>query len=143
MAGLAIVSDAGEDGSYRPGDDIEIAVEFSEPVSVVAGSPRLRIRVGDTERFADFAGGDERTLRFRYTFDAEDHDRNGVSVYRNGLVADGAEIRDRVGNPARLAHDALRTQPSHKVDGVVPDVAAVENHVRVGERRDLRRRRCH
>ena len=126
VAGLAIVSDAGEDGSYRPGDDIEIAVEFSEPVRVVAGSPRLRIRVGDTERFADFAGGDERTLRFRYTFDAEDHDNNGVSVYRNGLVADGAEIRDRVGNPARLAHDALQTQPSHKVDGVVPDVAAVE-----------------
>ena len=124
VGALAIVSDAGDDGSYRLGEAIEFTVTFSEAIAV-AGSPRLRIKVGVVERFAEFAGVDDRALRFRYKVGAGDDDANGVSVYRNGLSADGAEIRDRVGNPARLAHEGLPTQPSHKVDSTAPAVAAV------------------
>lgn len=124
VEGVMIVSDAGEDGSYRPGEVIEAAVQFTEPV-LVDGSPRLYLRVGATLRSAGFVAVDDGALRFEYTLDADDHDEDGIGIDANALSASGALIRDRVGNPALVAHAALPDQGDHKVDGVVPAVASV------------------
>ncbi len=121
---IGFVSDAGEDGSYAPGDVVEAAVVFTEAV-VVNGSPRLGLRVGANDRIAEYAGNDGPALRFQYTVVSDDYDEDGVSVRADALVASGAELRDRAGNPALLAHDALPDQGDHRVDGVAPAVATV------------------
>ena len=83
---IGFVSDAGEDGSYGPGDVVEAAVVFTEPV-VVNGSPRLGMRVGANDRIAEYVGGDGTALRFQYTVVPEDYDEDGVSVHADALVA--------------------------------------------------------
>ena len=121
---IGFVSDAGEDGSYAPGDVVEATVVFTEPM-VVNGSPRLGLRVGANERIAGYAGSDGPALRFQYTVIADDYDEDGVSVPADALMATDADLRDRAGNPALVAHDALPDQGDQRVDGVAPAVSTV------------------
>ena len=130
ITGLAITSDPGSDDRYVSGDKIEVAVTFSEAVTVT-GSPRLTlllgspfwIQLGRAARNADFARQSEPgTLVFAYTVTADDNDPDGVSVAADSLSLNGGTIIGGDGAAARRTHDALAAQPRHLVDTIAPTV---------------------
>ena len=60
------------------------------------------------------------TLVFQYTIAQGDTDTDGVSIAADQLSLNGGTITDTVGNAAVLTHAGLTTQPTHKVDTLVP-----------------------
>lgn len=123
ITGAAIVSDAGEDGTYVLGDRIRALVSFSEPVDV-SGAPTLALNVGGAARQAAYEGGSgSAALAFSYTVAAGDNDADGVSIDGGTLItlASGAAIEDAAGNDAALTFGAgLAAQSGHKVDTTPP-----------------------
>ena len=80
-------------GVYQAGDVLEFRLRFSEPVAVT-GTPQLRLRIGTTDRFADYvsgSGGD--TLIFRYTVIPGELDTDGITLIAP-LELNGGTIRD-------------------------------------------------
>jgi ELWxxDGT repeat protein len=70
-------------GIYLTGQNLDFRFRFSKPVLVdtSGGTPRLRVQIGSTVRFADYfsgSGGD--TLTFRYTVQASDFDDDGIEL---------------------------------------------------------------
>ncbi|MYG25361.1 MAG: fibronectin type III domain-containing protein, partial [Boseongicola sp. SB0677_bin_26] len=118
---VAIASDPGDDDTYKTGDQIKVAVTFTEPVRVT-GTPRLFLKVGDNNRRADYASGSgTATLTFSYTVAADEEDTDGVSVPENAfLIGPSQKIEDALGHRADTSHDALAAQSGHKVDAVKP-----------------------
>ena len=114
-------------GVYGVGDEIGIAVRFSERVLVTAGEvgPRLRMAIGSSVHFAGYSGGSgTEELRFDYRV-AEGDAGDRVSVGADAVdVADGA-IRDVNGIDASVRHGAMAAVDGHRVDGVIPAVSAV------------------
>ena len=120
VTGLSISSNAGGDETYVIGDDIEVTVRFSETVDV-EGGPQLRLRVGSRTRTAGYLGGTGTTaLMFAYEAAEGDEDIDGVSIDAGRIALNGGRIEDAAENPAELAHEAVATQPEHKVDGIRP-----------------------
>ena len=80
--------------TYRLDEPIEIALQFSEKVTV-QGAPWLNLAIGAGRGRADYAyGSGTDTLVFRYAVQAGDRDTNGFQVIGNdGIVLDGATIR--------------------------------------------------
>ena len=124
VEGVAITSDAGEDGSYEPGDVVEATVEFGDVV-YVAGEPVLVLSIGANSREAAFAAGSgTRRLAFRYTVQLGDFDEDGISIAVGALT--GGAIEDAAGNPVDRSFAALGPQRAHRVDALpttVEDVA--------------------
>ena len=113
VEGVAITSDAGEDGIYEPGDVVEATVEFADVV-YVTGEPVLTLSVGANSREAAFASGSgTRRLAFRYTVQQGDADEDGISIAADALA--GGAIEDAAGNPADRSFEALGPQSSHRV----------------------------
>ena len=129
VTSATLVSNAGDDGTYGIGDEIEVAVRFDEPVAVRASGtgPRLMLSVGERRRIALYSSGHTTsTLRFVYTVRAGDEDSDGVSVAANSLrLSDGA-IVDASGLAAVLDHAAIPPDARHRVDGIAPEVTAAE-----------------
>ncbi|MDW7995800.1 MAG: hypothetical protein RMI91_14210 [Gemmatales bacterium] len=94
-------------GTYYTGQALEFLVRFDEPVTVGASggqAPALRLRIGSVERHATFVRQvDAMTLRFRYTIQANDFDRDGIEILPSLLLPSGTFIRDAAGNDA-FAH---------------------------------------
>ena len=89
--------------AYNEGGMVDIAVMFSENVSVT-GSPTIMLETGETDRDAVYLSGDSTsTLLFNYTVLAGDNssllDYTGMDALRAGA---GASIRDAAGNDADL-----------------------------------------
>ena len=105
VTSLAVVSEPVDEGDeYHAGEDIEIAVTFSKPVTVT-GTPGLSLLVGTSTRTASYArttGGS--TLVFSYTVASTDSDDDGVSVPENALSLNSATI-------ARRRLDERRARP--------------------------------
>ena len=120
---LTVSSRPQQAGTYRIGEVIEVTAAFDESV-VITGSPRLALTVGNaTQRAHHVPGGDARTVRFRYTVQQGDLDRDGVSIPRDPIgLPDGTAIADAGGLAADIRHPGLAPQPGHKVDGVAPRV---------------------
>ena len=82
-SGVAISSDAGEDGFYRAGDRIKVKLIFSEAVDVT-GTPQVRIDLDPAdggERWADYdSGSGTRKLEFAYTVVEGDYAGQGVAA---------------------------------------------------------------
>ena len=122
VAGPLLVSDpdaAGpDDDTYARGNVIEAALTFSEAVTV-GGEPRVRLRMGERNRWAryDRSEGNGTRLVFAYVVRDNDRDDDGISVEENLLRLNGGSIADARGNPADLSHPALADQAGHKVDG--------------------------
>ena len=53
-----------------------------------------------------------------------DEDTDGLSIPANGILLNGGKITDVWGNSAVLTHSALATQSGHKIDGILPQLAA-------------------
>ena len=117
---LAISSNPGSDQAYAAEDVIEVTVSFSETVEVT-GTPQVRLRVGSSNRTADYLRGtDTEELGFAYEVADGDEDTDGVSIEAGRIALNGGTIEDEADNPAELAHEAVAAQVGHKVDGVRP-----------------------
>ena len=108
VTGVSIAA-PGDDGRWDAGEAAEVAVRFSEAVTVETedGTPSIGIEVGGQARRAPYArGSGTAVLAFAYTVTAEDGAIDGVRVVENGLALGGGTIRDGSGNNAVLAHEA-------------------------------------
>ena len=99
----------------------------------VSGTPQLNLKIGAENKPANYTRGAGTTLLiFEYAIATGDADTDGISIGEDAdddgisdedqFVLNNGTITDLPGNPATLTHDALPTQPPHKVDGVVPTI---------------------
>ncbi len=130
VTNVSMASTPERGNTYRRGENIEVAVRFSQPVQV-NGSVYLRLKVGDGPGFLKQApyhrGSGTDTLVFRYPVNAVDLDTTGITVAPgvsdsgepNGILGSGSIVHVRNGNehPVHISYDALIDRPHHKVDG--------------------------
>ena len=138
VSAIAITSSvpAGQGGSYRIGDTIEVTATFSEAL-VVTGSPVLKIRVGTgsgSEKTATCArkgatGDDAKKLVCAYTVAEGDLDTDGIAVEAGKL---SGTVKDAASNAATLTYTAIAAQSGHKVDGVRPTISSFAITPRLG-----------
>ena len=112
---------SGQNNSYKLNDTLDVAVTFSEAVTV-SGMPQMGLTIGSAVRQADYESGSTTPrLLFQYTVVVGDEDADGATINESGLMLNGGSI---VGsNSARngdLFHAALANQSRHKVDGRAP-----------------------
>jgi CSLREA domain-containing protein len=89
-------------GAYGAGQVIDVAVQFSEPVTVI-GTPTLTLETGVNDRTASYVGGSgSQTLTFRYTVQAGDTSADLDYTSSSALSLAGGTIRDSAGNAAAL-----------------------------------------
>ena len=112
-------------GPYVLGDPIEVAVTFSEEVTV-SGAAQLPLIVGGFPRLAAYVSNPDATTMavFSYTAAVGDNDDDGVEVAANTLTSGAGTIRDGAGNNAELAHAAIDEAVSQLVDTVIPVLIA-------------------
>ena len=114
---------SGQDGFYRLGDELRVAVDFNVPVHV-RGDVQLTIAIGGRSAAADLVQGSGTTLLvFRYIVQAGDYDDDGISIGPNALV--GGTIEASSGNAAGRVFVELPPQNGHRVDAVPPGAAQV------------------
>ena len=125
VSSVSVSSTAGgtRDDTYVRGQDIDVAVQFSENVTVVTtgGTPRLGVTIGSATRYAsyDSTASTANTLTFTYTVASGDTDANGVSIAANAIDLNGGAINDASELAANLNHSAVDASASHKVDGSI------------------------
>ena len=91
--GASIISTPACDNTYRLGDHIDIAVDFSRAVTKV-GAPKLALAIGNdaasrVEQFASYNSGSGTTrIVFRYTVLANIVDTNGLQLHNNPVRVD-------------------------------------------------------
>ena len=120
--GVRIESDPDAHDSYGVGEDIEVAVAFTEDVTVdtTSGTPRVALTVGSNTRYADYSASDsgDDELAFVYTVTADDHDQDGVFIDDDALELNGGAIHkdgDTTTN-AVLDHADLGRDSDHRVN---------------------------
>ena len=131
VTNVSMASTPAHGDTYRRGENIEVAVRFSDDVQV-NGSVYLRLKVGDGPGFLKQApyhrGSGTDTLVFRYTVDEFDRDPTGITVApgtvsksgeRNGILGSGSVVHVQRGTeyPVDITYDALIDQTGHKADG--------------------------
>ena len=109
VTGGPAVSGAGDDGTWREGETVRVALTFSEPVDVdtTGGTPSLGIGLGGrTARSADYeSGGGTQELAFAYTLVKADGAHTMMSVRPDSLALGGGTIRGSRGAlDAALGH---------------------------------------
>ena len=129
LTSIALTSDAGSDDTYAIGDDIVATVTFDRTLQLdtANGSPALVLTIGNgTGDAACALATDTKKLECTYTVIGDDEDTDGVSIGANPLALNGGRIHGihgATGGDAELAHPALGSDGSHKVDGVRPTPA--------------------
>ena len=123
VTGVEVTSEAGDDDTYALRDVVRVTVTFSEAVAVT-GAPQLKLGLGaGDERWAAYASGSGTAmLEFAYAVTQGDASGAGVAVLANTLALNGGAIRSAESDrDADLAHTGLPHDPTHKVDGALPD----------------------
>ena len=127
---VSSVSSNTADGTYNIGDVIEIAVTFSEVVTVT-GTPQLTLETGTTDRTADYASGSgSNTLVFNYTVQSGDTTSDLAYTGASSLALNGGTILDNANNSAVLTlptvggTGSLSNASAVVVDGVRPAFTA-------------------
>ena len=120
VTGVAVVSDAGADDTYRLGDVIRVRVDFSEAVAV-SGAPRLKIDMDPahwgTKEARYEGGGGTAALTFTHTVVEPNLSTRGIAVLADSLSPNGGAIRTAATQGrVRLSHAGLGHDPAHKVD---------------------------
>ena len=123
--------------TYEHGDIVQVAVRFSEPVTVT-GQPQLALAVGTAIRRAGLFSAEAEYVRFRYTVQEEDNDPDGVEVAAEGVTLNGGAIVDAAGNAANLSLTAVSIAAGEAVFGgaakeTVPTRAAVTSEPSSGD----------
>ena len=120
--GVRIESDPDAHDSYGVGEEIEVAVGFTDDVTVdtTSGTPRVALTVGSNTRYADYSASDSSAdeLAFVYEVRADDHDQNGVSIDADALELNGGAIHKDgdTSTNAVLDHAALDADSDHRVN---------------------------
>ncbi len=116
---LLITSDPGV--AYAAGEEIEVAVVFSEPVTVT-GAPSIELTVGANTRQASCLDAVSEVLTCTYTVVADEKDPDGVSIAATRLELNGGTIQEKDGanRDAVLDHGVVVADSDHSVDGVKP-----------------------
>ena len=105
--------------TYRLGEQIRVAVTFSDAVTVT-GSPQIGLTVGSATRQATYDATRSKgtLLVFTYTVQATDADADGISIAANALTLNGGTISLASDTTAAaLEHAAVATDDARKVDG--------------------------
>ena len=122
VSGAAITSTPSSSSTYGLGEQIEVQLTFTRPVTV-SGAPQLALEVGTATRQASYASSPSTAtvLVFRYTVQAADSDADGISVGATALTLNSGTINDaRDGTTAAslgLGTNAITKDRDHKVDG--------------------------
>ncbi len=118
-------------GTYERGETVEVAVDFTAPVTVT-GSPQLALIVGDEIRWATYSHNVRWTnfLAIRYTVQAADRDANGISIPADAIRLNGGSIRASPDGviDAVLTHVGVPDNATHWVDGgrfTAPEVRSI------------------
>ena len=120
VSGVSISSSPAGGSSYATGENIDVAVTFSQAVTVT-GSPRLALTVGSRARQAAFRSASGSTVNFRYTTIGGDRDSDGISIAADALTLNGGGIKaGSVDAALGLGSHALGNQSNHRVDGGGP-----------------------
>lgn len=108
-------------GSYKAGETITIVVTFREPVTVIGGTPTLRLNAGASAiAFWNGSGSGTNALSFDYVVEAGDSATKLDYADAAALALGGATIRDASGNDASLTLPAV---------GALGSISAVKNIV--------------
>ena len=105
--------------TYGRNDAIEVAVTFSEAVTVDTGNgtPSLGLEVGSGTVQAAYASGTgTATLTFSYAVQAGEEDTDGVSVPAGTIALNEGTLKDAADNAASLYHDPVARDANRKVD---------------------------
>ena len=99
-------------GSRAPGEHVDVAVTFTDPVSVT-GSPRLKLSLGGGQ-YASFRSVSGNAVNFRYTVQAGDHSQDLGYNHTSALVLNGGAIDASLFNegPVDLTLPALNSPNS-------------------------------
>lgn len=100
-------------GTYGLGSEVTVRVEFDQPVTIT-GVPVFELTVGSRTRLAAYDRG-----YFSYRVQADDLDRDGISIPANALRLNNgriAKFSDRGVTDAVLSHDPV-TDDGTRVDG--------------------------
>ena len=109
IVGVSSTTDA---GSYKVGEQIDIAVKFSETV-LVTGSPRLTLETGLIDTKATYASGSgSDTLIFSYTVVSGDTSDDLDYASTAAITLSGGTIKDIAGNAATTTLSAPGTSGS-------------------------------
>ena len=106
--------------TYRLGEQIEVAVTFTEAVTVT-GTPQIGLTIGSQTRQAvyDTTQSKGTLLVFSYNVQATDTDADGISIAANALALNSGTINlaSDTTTAAVLAHASVGTDDTRKVDG--------------------------
>ncbi len=138
---MAITSNPGWDDTYTTGDEIEVSVTFSGPVSVdtTNGTPHVVVLVGSYYRPAAFASIDStnRVLTFTYTVESFDGSIGGLAFEEDSLMLNGGGIKHLITNQdALISHGGLASNPRHQVNKkprIVPRGVKIASNPVAGE----------
>ncbi len=120
VTGVEVVSDAGDDATYRLGETIRVRLSFSEAVEV-EGAPQLRIDMDPAhwgQKWAVYeSGSGTADLVFSYEVVQPNISTQGIAVLADTLQLNGGAIRSAAAEAnVHLEHDGLGHDPVHKVD---------------------------
>ncbi|RZP29913.1 T9SS type A sorting domain-containing protein [bacterium] len=121
------------DGTYKIGDTLGIAVNFSENVAVT-GVPQLTMETGTSDGIADYASGNNTsTIIFNYIV-TQGHFTNDLDyASASALSLNSGSILDLAGNNANLNLPVPGTASSFSaskaivIDGIVPSITSVSS----------------
>lgn len=114
------------------GDDLVVALSFSESV-FVQGAPTFPVaQGGELVSLAYLGGSGSSTLRFGRSVLPGETDVDGISFVANALLLNGGRITDAAGMDATLSHAAL-SSGGYIVDTTAPVVTAFYTDVSKGE----------
>ena len=130
ITGVWVWSEPEQGDTYAVGEEIEIGIGFSETIAVT-GTPQLTLTIGNDARSAELHWVSDSRLRmsFEYEVQAEDLDRDGISIAADALSLNGGSIKDSTGNAADrdLGEHAISNAADHKVDGSIDYVPTVSD----------------
>ena len=125
VSSLAFTSDPGTDNAYAADDNIEIAVTFSEAVTIT-GEPRLALSIGGQARTAAYdRGSGTAAVVFAYTVSESDQG-DAIAIGAGAISLNGGTISRAASQEndvaADLSHDGQTA--NQRVDGVRPGLGS-------------------
>ncbi|HET8858789.1 fibronectin type III domain-containing protein [Marivirga sp.] len=115
------------DGTYGPGEQINIKVVFDEDIQQTGTTPTLTLNTGATAAFDNITNGNE--LNFIYTIGAVNSGENTLDLNVTSISTSENEVLDLVDNPSVLTLPVVPNQLSDNAAIVIDTRPAVITNV--------------